>query len=258
MPSLWVLAGTARHVDYDSWLIPARLTRVYAPIEPYESGMLAVGNGNEVYWEQAGNPDGKPAVVLHGGPGSGATPWWRRLFDPEAYRVVLFDQRGCGRSTPNAAHPAVDLTSNTTGHLVADIERLRLRLGVDRWLVLGGSWGSTLALAYAQAHPGSVSEIVLFSVTTTTRREVEWITRDVGRLFPEQWERFRDGVPPGARNGSLVDAYRRLLNEPDPAMRERAARDWCKWRTRTSRSGRARRRTPGTTIRRSGCASRGS
>lgn len=202
---------------------------LYGPIEPYESGRLAVGDGNDIYWEQVGNPDGKPAVVLHGGPGSGGTLWWRRLFDPDAYRVVLFDQRGCGRSTPHAADPAVDLSSNTTGHLIADVERLRHRLGVDRWLVLGGSWGSTLALAYSQAHPGHVSEIVLFSVATTTRPEVEWVTRDVGRLFPEQWERFRDGVPQDARDGSLVDAYQALLDDPDPAVRERAARDWCAW-----------------------------
>jgi proline iminopeptidase len=191
--------------------------------------MLAVGDGNDIYWEQVGNPSGKPAVVLHGGPGSGASPWWRRMFDPDAYRVVLFDQRGCGRSTPHAADPAVDLSSNTTGHLIADIERLRDHLGIDRWLVLGGSWGSTLALAYSQAHPARVSEIVLFSVVTTTRREVEWVTREAGRLFPEQWERFRDGVPPDARDGSLVDAYRALLADPDPAVRERAARDWCTW-----------------------------
>jgi proline iminopeptidase len=202
---------------------------LYEPIEPFATGMLAAGDGNHVYWEQVGNPDGKPAVVLHGGPGSGATPWWRRLFDPEAYHVVLSDQRGCGRSTPNAADPAVDLSSNTTAHLLGDIERLRHRVGVDRWLVLGGSWGSTLALAYAQSHPRHVTEIVLFSVTTTGRREVEWITRDVGRLFPEQWERFRDGVQRGARDGSLAEAYRRLLSDPDPAVRERAARDWCTW-----------------------------
>ena len=208
---------------------PTKRDGLYEPIEPFATGMLTAGDGNHVYWEQVGKPDGKPAVVLHGGPGSGATPWWRRLFDPEAYHVVLFDQRGCGRSTPNAADPAVDLSSNTTAHLLADIERLRHRVGVDRWLVLGGSWGSTLALAYAQAHPHHVAEIVLFSVTTTGRREVEWITRDVGRLFPEQWERFRDGVPRGARDGSLAEAYRRLLSDPDPAVRERAARDWCTW-----------------------------
>ena len=201
----------------------------YEPIEPFDHGMLTVGGGNEVYWEQVGTPGGKPAVVLHGGPGSGAGSWWRRLFDPHAYCVTLFDQRGCGRSTPNAGDPAVDLSSNTTAHLIADIERLRVHFGVERWLVLGASWGSTLGLAYAQAHPGRVSEIVLFSVVTTTRREVEWITRDIGRLFPGQWEQFRAGVPAEDRGGNLADAYRRLLEHPDPARRDRAARDWCTW-----------------------------
>ena len=201
----------------------------YEPIEPFASGMLAVGDGNEVYWEQVGTPDGKPAVVLHGGPGSGAGSWWRRLFDPRAYCVTLFDQRGCGRSTPNAGDPAVDLSTNTTAHLIADIERLRMHAGAERWLVAGASWGSTLGLAYAQAHPDHVSEIVLFSVVTTTRREVEWITRDVGRLVPEEWERFRDGVPVEDRDGNLAAAYHRLLELPDPATRERAARDWCAW-----------------------------
>jgi len=201
----------------------------YEPVEPFDGGTLAVGDGNEVYWEQVGRPGGKPAVVLHGGPGSGAGPWWRRLFDPEAYCVTLFDQRGCGRSTPNAADPAVDLSSNTTAHLIADIERLRVHVGVERWLVMGASWGSTLGLAYAQTHPDHVSEIVLFSVVTTTRREVEWITRDIGRLFPEQWERFRDGVPVEDREGNLAEAYHRLLEHPDPATRDRAARDWCAW-----------------------------
>ena len=202
---------------------------LHTATEPYDRGMLAVGDGNEIYWELVGNPHGRSAVVLHGGPGSGAIPWWRRLFDPDAYSVVLFDQRGCGRSTPHASDALVGLAANTTGNLLADIERLRVYLGVDRWLVLGGSWGSTLALAYAEAHPDRVSEIVLFSVATTGRREVEWVTRDVGRLFPEQWERFRDGVPAADRDGSLVEAYSRLLNDPDPAVRERAARDWCSW-----------------------------
>ncbi|MBV8217730.1 MAG: alpha/beta fold hydrolase [Solirubrobacterales bacterium] len=126
---------------------------MYAAIEPFDSGMLAVGDGNEVYWEQVGSPSGKPGVVFHGGPGSGAGSWWRRLFDPRAYCVTLFDQRGCGRSTPNAGDPSVDLSSNTTAHLIADIERLRVHFGVERWLVVGASWGSTLGLAYAQAHP---------------------------------------------------------------------------------------------------------
>ncbi|MET7751988.1 prolyl aminopeptidase [Micromonospora sp. NPDC005367] len=197
--------------------------------EPYAHGMLDVGDGQHVYWETCGNPDGKPAVVLHGGPGSGATPGWRRYFDPARYRVVLFDQRGCGRSRPNAADPDVDLTVNTTDHLIADIERLREHLDVHRWLVLGASWGSTLGLAYAQRHPERVSELVLFSVVTTSRREVEWITREMGRIFPAEWARFRDGVPPADRDGDLADAYAQRLADPDPAVRERAARDWCAW-----------------------------
>ena len=205
------------------------MSGLYPRIEPYDDGHLDVGNGQRVYWEACGNPDGKPAVVLHGGPGSGCTPWWRRLFDPAAYRVVLFDQRGCGRSTPLCDNPAVDVVTNTTHHLAADIERLREHLGVERWLVLGGSWGSTLGLAYAEAHPQRVSELVLFSVVTTTAREVEWVTRDMGRVFPEQWSRFLAVVPPAEREGSLADAYARLLADPDPAVRAKAARAWCDW-----------------------------
>lgn len=205
------------------------MAELYPPIEPYEHGMLDVGDGNRVYWEVCGNPEGKPAVVLHGGPGSGAGPFWRRLFDPAAYRVVLLDQRGCGRSTPDAADPGTSLASNTTPRLIADIELLRRHLGIEKWLVMGGSWGVTLALAYAEQHPGRVSELVLFSVTSTTRREVEWITRDMGRIFPEEWARFRDAVPGPERDGSLVEAYARMLADPDPAVRERAAREWCRW-----------------------------
>jgi proline iminopeptidase len=202
---------------------------LYPAIEPIASGMLETGDGNRLYWEVCGNPSAKPAVVLHGGPGSGCTPGWRRYFDPAAYRIVLFDQRGCGRSRPHAGDPAVSLEANMTAHLIADIEQLREELGVGRWLVLGGSWGTTLGLAYAQRHPGSVSEMVLFSVGTTTLREAEWITRDVGRLVPDEWARFRDAVPEAERDGSLVDAYARLLGDPDPAVREKAAADWCEW-----------------------------
>jgi proline iminopeptidase len=198
-------------------------------IEPFDQGLLDVGDGHRIHWELCGNPGGKPALVLHGGPGAGCTPWWRRLFDPDAYRIVLFDQRGCGHSRPHASAPTVDLATNTTHHLIADIERLRRHLAIERWLVLGGSWGSTLALAYGQAHPDRVTEMVLFSVATTTRREVEWVTRDVGRLFPGEWERFQNGVPEPDRDGSLVDAYSRLLHDPVPAVREQAARDWCDW-----------------------------
>jgi proline iminopeptidase len=205
------------------------MSDLYPEIEPYEHGMLDAGDGHLVYWEQCGNPEGKPAVVLHGGPGSGCTPGWRRYFDPAAYRIVLFDQRGCGRSTPHASAPVVDLSTNTTHHLIADIERLRRHLGIDRWLVLGASWGSTLGLAYAEAHPERLSAMVLFSIATTSRRDVEWITRDMGRLFPAQWARFRDGVPAAERDGSLIEAYSRLLHDPDPAVREQAARNWCDW-----------------------------
>jgi proline iminopeptidase len=202
---------------------------LYPEIEPNESGMLEVGDNNSIYWETCGNPGGKPAVVLHGGPGSGCTPGWRRYFDPNRYRIVLFDQRGCGRSTPSAADPEADLNTNTTHHLLADIEQLRRHLAIDRWLVFGGSWGSTLGLAYAQAHPERVTEIVLFSVVTTTHREIEWVTRDMGRIFPAEWARFRDAVPATERNGNLAAAYSRLLHQPDPAIREQAASNWCAW-----------------------------
>jgi proline iminopeptidase len=205
------------------------LRELWPETEPDESGLLDVGDGHRVHWEACGARDGKPAVVLHGGPGSGCGAWWRRLFDPRAFRVVLFDQRGCGRSVPHASAPDVDLAANTTHHLIADVELLRRHLSIERWLVLGGSWGSTLALAYGQRHPDRVSEMVLFSVTTTTRREVEWVTREAGRFFPAQWRRFRDGVASPERDGSLVEAYNRLLLDPDPAVHEQAARDWCAW-----------------------------
>ena len=162
----------------------ASVPGVYPPIEPYDHGMLDVGDGNHVYWETCGNPDGKPALVVHGGPGSGCTPGQRRGFDPDRYRAVLFDQRGCGRSTPHASDPATDMSVNTTAHLIADMERLREHLGIERWLLHGGSWGSTLILAYAQRHPDRVSEIVIPSVTTTRRSEIDWLYRGVGRFYP--------------------------------------------------------------------------
>lgn len=202
---------------------------LYPNIEPYATGFLEVGDGHVLYWEVSGNPAGKPAVALHGGPGSGTSPFWRRLFDPARYRIVAFDQRGCGRSTPNAGEITADLATNTTHHLLADMELLRGRLGIERWLVLGGSWGTTLALAYAERHPELTTELVLFAVTNTSRREVDWITRQMGRLFPEEWDRFRNGVPAAERDGELVAAYARLLADPDPTVRARAARDWCDW-----------------------------
>ena len=210
------------------------MTGLYPEIEPYEHGLLEVGHGNLVYWETCGNPRGKPAVVLHGGPGSGCTEWHRRLFDPTAYRVVLFDQRNCGRSTPHASAPDTDLASNTTSNLIADLELLRQRLDVDRWLVLGGSWGSTLALAYAERYPDRVTEMILFGVTTGRRKEFDWLFRGgVAVFFPEQWERLRTAVPAGDRDGDVVEAYHRLLHDPDPAVRRRAALEWCMWESAT-------------------------
>ncbi len=205
------------------------MNALYPEIEPFDHGMLEVSDGNRIYWEVCGNRTGKPAVMLHGGPGSGCAPYWRRYFNPAAYRVVLFDQRGCGRSTPHASDPRTDLASNTTQHLINDIEQLRSRLGIEKWLVVGGSWGSTLALAYAEKRPEHVSEMVLFSVATTSNREVRWLTRDVGRYFPKAWARFRDGVPPADRNGDLVGAYYWLLRHSDSTVREKAAHDWCRW-----------------------------
>ncbi|MBF9195401.1 prolyl aminopeptidase [Microvirga terrestris] len=202
---------------------------LYPPLDPYETDMLDVGDGHRIYWEACGNPLGKPALVLHGGPGSGCTVNARRYFDPGKYCIVLFDQRGSGRSQPHTSEPRADLSTNTTSHLLADIERLRKHLGIERWLILGGSWGSTLALAYAEQHPERVTEMVLFSIATTTSREIEWITHGVGAFFPEAWSRFRDGAPEEERDGSLVEAYHRLLMNPDPSVHEKAARDWCDW-----------------------------
>ncbi|SDM16265.1 prolyl aminopeptidase [Nonomuraea jiangxiensis] len=200
---------------------------MYSPIEAHDQGMLDVGDGNHLYWEVSGNPGGKPAVIVHGGPGGASSANWRRYHDPEAYRIVLFHQRGCGRSTPDAGLLETDLSVNTTQHLIADMELLREHLGIDRWQLLGVSWGSTLSLAYAQQHRERVSEVILFAVTAGRREEIEWITRDVGRIFPREWERFRDAVPVHDREGNLAAAYARLL--ADPLTCEQAARDWCDW-----------------------------
>jgi len=198
-------------------------------MEPNESGMLDVGDVQLVYWETSGNPSGKPAIALHGGPGVGSSSGRRRSFDPARYRLVQFDQRGCGRSTPSVADPSVGLEHNTTHHLIADIERLREHLGIERWLVWGASWGTTLALAYAQRFPERVSELVLVSTTLSRRSDVRWLYHEAGRFFPEQWERFRSGVPEAERH-DLVAAYDRLLNaNPDPVVRAEAAAKWCAW-----------------------------
>lgn len=202
----------------------------YPEIEPYDSGLLEVGLGHRIYWEVCGNPAGKPALVVHGGPGTGCSPGLRRYFDPGAYRIVLFDQRNCGRSLPHAADPDVDLSSNTTWHLIADAERLRELLAVDRWLVWGGSWGSTLALAYAETHPSRVSELVLGPVTMCRRSEIDWLYGGVRRYFPEQWERFRAGAGSASFDADGVDlaaAYDRLMSDPRTAAG--AAANWCRW-----------------------------
>lgn len=201
----------------------------YPAVDPYASGLLPVPEGHLLYWETVGNPAGIPAVYLHGGPGSGCTPGMRRFFDPNAFRAVLFDQRGCGRSRPRADAPDYDLATNTTARLVADIERLREHLGIERWLVVGVSWGVTLGLAYAQAHPDRVLAMALGAITSGSRTEVEWITRDMRRVFPREWERFIEPVPAAEREGNLATAYARLLAHPDPAVREEAALRWCEW-----------------------------
>jgi proline iminopeptidase len=204
------------------------LRQLYPPIEPYASGMLDVGDGHQVYWERSGNPDGKPAVFLHGGPGGGSAPEHRRLFDPARYSVTLFDQRGCGRSAPHAS-----LEANTTWHLVEDIERLRVMAGVETWLVLGGSWGSTLALAYAERHTGRVAELILRGVFTLRRAELLWYYQEgASWLFPEKWARFLAPIPADER-GDLIAAYRRRLIGPDRQAQLEAAKAWSLWEGET-------------------------
>ncbi|MFG6492598.1 prolyl aminopeptidase [Microbacterium sp. P03] len=209
------------------------LDSLYPPIEPYETGELLVGDGNRMYWEQSGNPQGKPVVFLHGGPGSGSSPWHRRFFDPERYRIVMLDQRGCGRSTPHVSAADADLRFNTTWHLVADIELLRRNIGIDRWQVFGGSWGSALALAYAQTHPGAVSELVLRGIFTLRRHELEWFYEGgASSIFPDLWEQFTAPIPVLERS-HLIEAYHRRLIDPDPAVHGPAAMAWTTWEAST-------------------------
>ena len=199
-----------------------------ATLEPYDSGLLDTGDGNLIYWECCGNALGTPAVYVHGGPGSGCTPGARRYFDPERYRIVLFDQRGCGRSRPLLTRQE-QLPTNTTQHLIGDLDRLREHLNIDRWVMLGISWGTTLALAYAQRHPERIAALVLACVTNTTRREVEWITEGVGRIFPREWERFAGHIPQRLAGARIVDAYAELLFDDAPGVCSAAAAQWCAW-----------------------------
>jgi len=210
----------------------------YPPIEPYESGMLDTGDGNRVYWEACGNPHGVPALMVHGGPGSGCSAGRRRELHPDRHRIILFDQRNCGRSRPHASDPAADMSLNTTGHLIRDMEQLRQHLGVDAWLLAGGSWGVTLSLAYAERFPERVLGLLLSAVTTTRRSELDWLYRGAGRIFPEAWERFRDFAGAGDYRlptdteppiEGLLLAYSRLMENPDPGVRMRAATEWVTW-----------------------------
>ncbi len=215
-------------------LEPGPAPALYPPIEPYATGRLAVGDGHELYWEECGNPAGKPAVFVHGGPGGGITPNYRRYFNPDKYRVVLFDQRGCGRSTPHASEPDADLSTNTTWHLVDDLEKLRADRGIDSWLVFGGSWGSALALAYAETHPERVTELVLRGIFTLRRSELDWYYNGgAANLAPVWWRSFE--APLGADfEGDRIAAYHDLLFDPDPAVHLPAGVAWTTWEAATS------------------------
>lgn len=207
---------------------------LYPPIEAYDSGHLNVGDGQEIYWETSGDPGGKPVVFVHGGPGGGTSPEQRRFFDPTRYRIILFDQRGCGRSRPHIADGA-DLTVNTTDHLIADMERLREHLGIDAWQVFGGSWGSTLGLAYAQSHPGRVTELVLRGIFLLRRSEIDWYyDGGASHIYPDVWETYLDPIPVAERGDDLVAVYHRLLNGDDRELAQRAATAWSTWENRTS------------------------
>jgi proline iminopeptidase len=202
---------------------------LYPPLEPRLTGSLDVGDGHVLYWEESGSPDGLPVVFLHGGPGSGCEPWHRRFFDPARYRIVLFDQRGSGRSTPHAG-----LEANTTAHLVGDIERLRTTLGVERWVVFGGSWGSTLGLAYAEAHPERVLGLVLRGIFLCRPRDIQWFYQSgADRLFPEAWADYQ-AVIPAAERDDMVRAFHRRLTDVSRTVREEAARAWSIWEGSTS------------------------
>ncbi|ANM63063.1 proline iminopeptidase [Arabidopsis thaliana] len=203
---------------------------LYAPIEPYSSGNLKVSDVHTLYWEQSGKPDGHPVVFLHGGPGGGTAPSNRRFFDPEFYRIVLFDQRGAGKSTPHAC-----LEENTTWDLVNDIEKLREHLKIPEWLVFGGSWGSTLALAYSQSHPDKVTGLVLRGIFLLRKKEIDWFYEGgAAAIYPDAWEEFRDLIPENERGSSLVDAYHKRLNSDDLEIQYAAARAWTKWEMMTA------------------------
>ena len=205
------------------------LRTFYPPIDPYRTGRLRVSDVHELYFEESGNPNGKPVVFLHGGPGAATDPKHRRFFDPAAYRIVLFDQRGCGKSTPHAS-----LVDNSTWHLVDDIEALRIHLAIEKWQVFGGSWGSALAIAYAETHPTRVSELVLRGIFLLRKQEVEWFyQRGAGAIFADAWDEYLAPIPEAER-GDLVRAYYKRLTSDDPVVRQEAARAWSVWEGKTS------------------------
>jgi proline iminopeptidase len=202
---------------------------LYEAFEPYETGQLDVGDGHSLYWELSGNPDGKPVVFLHGGPGGGSSPEHRRQFDPDKYKILVFDQRGCGRSTPYAS-----LEANTTWHLVDDIEKLRTEVAkVQKWMVFGGSWGSTLSIAYAQTHPDRVTELVLRGIFLFDQYEIDWLYREgADSVYPDKWDEFISVIPEGER-GDYVEAYRKRLTSSDAEEQLRAAKAWSAWEAAT-------------------------
>ncbi|WP_448560850.1 prolyl aminopeptidase [Trichothermofontia sp.] len=206
------------------------MRNLYPPIEPYHTGRLAVSDLHEIYYEVSGNPNGKPVVVLHGGPGGGSLPWYRQYFDPDRWRIVMFDQRGCGQSTPHA-----ELRENTTWDLVADIEKLRSRLGIDQWVIFGGSWGSTLALAYSETHPDRCLGLILRGIFMLRRKELLWFYQEgTSYIFPDAWQAYLEPIPPAERH-DMIRAYYRQLTSEDAAVRSRAAKAWSVWEASTSR-----------------------
>jgi len=206
------------------------MRNLYPPIAPYETGRLAVSARHELYYEVSGNPQGKPVVILHGGPGGGSQPFYRQYFDPDRWQIVMFDQRGCGRSTPHA-----ELRENTTWDLVADIEKLRSWLGIDQWVVFGGSWGSTLALAYSETHPDRCLGLILRGIFMLRRKELRWFYQEgTSYIFPDAWQAYVDVIPPAERHDMIAAYYRRLTSD-DAAVRSQAAKAWSVWEASTSR-----------------------
>ncbi|HEY9659820.1 MAG TPA: prolyl aminopeptidase, partial [Allocoleopsis sp.] len=206
------------------------MQELYPPIDPYHTGTLKVSDLHTLYFEQVGNPNGKPVVFLHGGPGGGIDPIYRRYFNPNLWRVVLFDQRGCGQSTPHA-----ELAQNTTWDLVGDIEQLRRHLDIEQWTVFGGSWGSTLALAYSQTHPEACTGLILRGIFLLRQKELQWFYQEgTSYLFPDAWEEYLKPIPPAERH-DLIGAYYKRLTSPDPLVRQEAARAWSVWEASTSK-----------------------